>query len=113
MGIRVCGITVRSLSISRPLVVSMVGICISVVGIRVRGITVRSLSISRPLVVSMVGISVSVVGSRVGSITVVAISMVAIRGVSIRHAIAGISFRLSNNSCEQAQGDNSEGLHLY
>merc|ERR1719312_907037 len=85
---------------------------ISVMGIRVCGITVavRSLSISGPLVVSMAGISVTVVGRMVGSITVVAI-----RGVSmtIRHAIAGISFRLSNNSCEQAQGNNSEGLHLY
>merc|ERR1719308_229897 len=103
VGIRVSRITIRSLSISRPLVVSMVGISVSVVGSRVGSITMVGITV----------VGISVIGIRVGSISVMAISMVAIRGVSIGHAIAGISFRLSNNSCEQAQGNNSEGLHLY
>merc|ERR1712090_104005 len=78
--------------------ISVVGIrigSISMVGIRVGGITVRSLSISRLLVVTMAGISISIsmMGIGVGSIP-----------VAIRDTIAGISFRLSYNSCKQAQG---------
>merc|ERR1711996_113307 len=99
--ISMVSITIRSLSISRSLVVAMVSIAISVMGIRVGMISVitigrvaiRSLSISRPLVVAMVSIAISMV-----SITIVN-GMV---GMAIGNSMmAGISFRLSCDSCKQ------------
>merc|ERR1711887_41044 len=110
-------IAVRRLSISRPLVVAVVGIAVSVsmVSITVGGIaitmvsiTIRSLSISRPLVVSVVGI-------RIGMISMVGITIgrVAIAIRKSMMASISFSFRLSCDSCEQAEGNNSDGFHFY
>merc|ERR1712055_367099 len=102
-------------SISRPLVVTMVGIAVvsirvgvismvsitisrvtirsisrplvvAMVGISVSRVAIRSLSISRPLVVAMVGITISMVSIAIGRIAI------AIRNSMMR---ASISFRLS------------------
>merc|ERR1719348_1855953 len=118
--------------------VSVVGIrvgVVSMVGITVGGvaIAIRSLGISRSLVVAVVGITVSVVGIiRIGMISMVsiAVSMMGIGGITIAMvsitigwvAIAirdsmiasiSISFGLSCDSCEQAEGNNSNGFHFY
>merc|ERR1712055_819955 len=100
------GVAITIGSISRPLVVTMVGIAvvsirvgmISMVSITISRVAIRS--ISRPLVVAMVGISV--VGIRIGSISMVGItiSMVSIAigrvAIAIRNSMmrASISFRL-------------------
>merc|ERR1711887_447367 len=71
-------------------VVSMVSITISGVAIT---ITIRSLSISRPLVVAVVGITVSVVGIiRIGMISMVSIAIGRV-AITIRNSmVASISF---------------------
>merc|ERR1719315_704838 len=88
-------------SISRPLVVAMVGI--SMVGITISRVAIGSLSISRSLVVAMMGITISMVSIAIGRVA-----------IAIRNSMmASISFRLSCDSCQQAKSNNSYGFHVY
>merc|ERR1719244_2190008 len=90
-------------SISRPLVVAMVGITISMVSITISRVAIGSLSISRSLVVAMVGISICMVSIAIGRVA-----------IAIRNSMmASISYRLSCDSCQQAKSNNSYGFHVY
>merc|ERR1712200_171283 len=96
---------VRSLSISRPLVVAMavVATIVSTGGVGI-AMAIRRLSISRPLVVSMAVVATVVSNGRVA----IAVTMT----VAIAKSVAGISLGGSSSSREQAQGNNTNGLHL-
>merc|ERR1711928_301602 len=91
-------------------------------------VSVRRLGISRPLVVSVTVVSTMVSTVGIGSIgsvavavamaiiaTVVSNGRVAIAvtmAVAIAKSVAGISLGGSSGSREQAQGNNTNGLHL-
>merc|ERR1712139_515601 len=107
VGIAMVSITISRVairSISRPLVVAMVGIrvgSISMVSITISRVAIGSLSISRSLVVAMMGITISMVSIAIGRVA-----------IAIRNSMmASISFRLSCNSCQQAKSNNSYGFH--
>merc|ERR1712200_279801 len=106
-------VSVRRLGISRPLVVSVtvVSTMVSTVGIGSIGsvavavaMAIRRLSISRPLVVSMAVVATVVSNGRVA----IAVTM----AVAIAKSVAGISLWRSSGSREQAQCNNTNGLHL-
>merc|ERR1712142_877086 len=84
--------------------VSTVGIG-SIGGVAVSmAVSVRSLSISRPLVVTMAVVATVVSHGRVA----IAVAMT----VAIAKSVAGVSLGGSSGSREQAQGNNTNGLHL-
>merc|ERR1712116_39649 len=73
-------------------------------------VSVRRLGISRPLVVSVTVVSTMVSTVGIGSIGSVAIAVA--MTVAIAKSVAGVSLGGSSGSREQAQGNNTNGLHL-
>merc|ERR1711928_295707 len=69
-------------------------------------VSVRRLGISRPLVVSVTVVSTMVSTVGIGSIGSVAVA------VAMAKSVAGVSLGGSSGSREQAQGNNTNGLHL-